>query len=108
MTTESVLLVGFFDGLFDGTRLAAHLIFPLFGIFLALVFRYMVNRSNGDMGALQKRGENISFNAFNIPNILRRGKRGAGELMSSALMTWVVAWILAFVLTVLAGLAGNG
>jgi uncharacterized membrane protein YfcA len=108
MTTESVLLVGFFEGEFDGHHLAPHLVFPLFGIFLALVFRYMMNRSNADMGALQKRGENIAFDAFNIPSILRRGKRSAGDLMSKALMIWALAWALAFALSILAGLSGSG
>ena len=107
MTIESVLLIGFFQGVFDDEHLAAHLTIPLFGILIAWVFMNMVTRSNGDLGALYARGENIAFDAFNIPDSLRRG-RPAGPIMIRALWVWGVAWAIAFVLSALAGLAGTG
>jgi hypothetical protein len=104
MTVESVLLIGFFAGEFDGAHIAAHLTIPLFGILLAFAFKNVVTRSIGDVRALYARGENIAFNAFNMPNGLRSGK-SVSPMMIRIHWLWIVAWTIAFVFSLLAFLA---
>ncbi len=111
MTTEALLLIGFFELEFGPVNLQntpsiiAHMILPASGIFLAMVFRNMVNRSNADMGALYNKGEALATDVFHIPSRVRKGGK-AGELMNHVLLTWAASWGIALFIVATWILAG--
>lgn len=91
MTTEVLLLVGFFTMKLENFRW----VLAVAGILVGLIFRNMVLRSNGDLRILYNKTEGKHFrDTFYLPPHCRKGV-SAGLTMDVALWGWVIAWLIA-------------
>lgn len=91
MTSEVLLLVGFFqDTLIERYRWVV----ALGGVLVALVFRNMVIRSNGDMCVYMRRASANYGPTMSVRNGSRRGIP-ARWIMDMTFWAWVIAWLIA-------------
>jgi len=91
MTTEVLLLIGFFQITLEEFRW----VLALAGVLVGLIFRNMVIRSNGDLAILYSKTKRKHFEeTFDLPSHCRKGV-SAGLTMNVALGGWIIAWLIA-------------
>ncbi len=101
MTSEVLLLVGFFQTTLEEFRW----VLALAGVLVGLIFRNMAIRSNGDLAILYNKTRGKHFEkTFDLPAHCRKGA-SAGLTMNVALWGWVIAWLIALG-AILAGVTG--